>query len=141
MVKLFSRCCALAVLALGLTTAAAAGDGNPWSRASRPAPGAAAAIGGFAHGCLAGAAELPPDGLGFEVIHLSRRRYFGHPETVGFVERLGARAAAAGLPRFLVGDMAQPRGGPLPYGHTSHQTGLDVDIWFTLGSRALLVPA
>jgi penicillin-insensitive murein endopeptidase len=26
--------------------------------------------------------------------------------------------------------MAQPRGGPLPFGHLSHQIGLDVDIWF-----------
>jgi penicillin-insensitive murein endopeptidase len=26
--------------------------------------------------------------------------------------------------------MAQPRGGPLPFGHASHQIGLDVDIWF-----------
>ena len=26
--------------------------------------------------------------------------------------------------------MAQPRGGPLPFGHMSHQIGLDVDIWF-----------
>jgi penicillin-insensitive murein endopeptidase len=31
----------------------------------------------------------------------------------------------------LVGDMAQPRGGPMLSGHTSHQVGLDVDIWFT----------
>src|ERR1700730_13809348 len=30
----------------------------------------------------------------------------------------------------LVGDMSQPRGGPLLSEHTSHQIGLDVDIWF-----------
>jgi penicillin-insensitive murein endopeptidase len=72
---------------------------------------------------------------------LSRKRYFGHPETVAFVERLGQRGRAEGLPSFLVGDMAQPRGGPLPYGHASHQTGLDVDIWFDLQPRPLLQPA
>ena len=44
-------------------------------------------------------------------------------------------AEAAGLPLFYVGDMAQPRGGPLPFGHASHQTGLDVDIWFTAATR------
>ena len=27
--------------------------------------------------------------------------------------------------------MSQPRGGPLLSGHSSHQIGLDVDIWFT----------
>jgi penicillin-insensitive murein endopeptidase len=31
-----------------------------------------------------------------------------------------------------IGDIAQPRGGPMPYGHVSHQTGLDVDIWLDL---------
>src|SRR5579885_3665680 len=88
-----------------------------------PAPGPPRVIGGFAHGCIAGARPLPLDGPGYEVIRLSRRRYFGHPDTVAFVERLGRRARAAGLPAFYVGDMAQPRGGPLPYGHASHQTG------------------
>ena len=31
----------------------------------------------------------------------------------------------------LVGDIAQPRGGPMLTGHASHQIGLDADIWFT----------
>jgi len=105
-----------------------------------PSQGPAEAIGGFSHGCIAGATQLPIDGPGYEAIHLSRKRYFGHPETVAFVERLGRRSHAMGLPDFLVGDMAQPRGGPLPYGHASHQTGLDVDIWFDLRPRPLLVP-
>ena len=32
---------------------------------------------------------------------------------------------------FSVGDMSQPRGGPMVTGHSSHQIGLDVDIWLT----------
>jgi murein endopeptidase len=28
----------------------------------------------------------------------------------------------------LIGDMSQPRDGPMLYGHSSHQIGLDVDI-------------
>jgi penicillin-insensitive murein endopeptidase len=98
-------------------------------------------VGSAAHGCLAGAAQLPVDGPGYEAIRLSRRRYFGHPDTVDFVQSLGRRAQAAGLPLVYVGDMSQPRGGPLPYGHASHQSGLDVDIWFTLEGRKLLQPA
>jgi penicillin-insensitive murein endopeptidase len=124
-----------------LAGTAAAQDGNPWSRVSRPSAGPAQAIGGFARGCLAGAATLPWDGPGFEAIHLSRGRYYGHPTTVGFVERLGGRAAASGLPAFYVGDMAQARGGPLPFGHASHQTGLDVDIWFTPAPKSPLAAA
>ena len=89
-------------------------------------------IGSAARGCLSGAARLAPDGRGYAIIRLSRRRYYGHPDLVAFIKDLGRRAEVAGLPRFLVGDMAQPRGGPLPFGHASHQTGLDVDIWFNL---------
>jgi len=109
---------------------------NAWSRVAAPSAGPAAAIGEFANGCVAGAAPLPLDGPGYAVVRPSRKRFYGHPELVDFVERLGARAAAAGLPVFYVGDMAQPRGGPLPFGHASHQTGLDADIWFTADTRA-----
>ncbi|HLY55865.1 MAG TPA: penicillin-insensitive murein endopeptidase [Stellaceae bacterium] len=114
---------------------------NAWSLVSRPSPGPAQAIGGFAHGCLAGGVALPADGEGYEVIRLARRRYYGHGELVDFIERLGRRAHAAGLPRFQVGDMAQPRGGPLPWGHASHQIGLDVDLWFTFDEGAAPRPA
>ena len=34
-------------------------------------------------------------------------------------------------PVLLVGDMAQPRGGPMITGHSSHQIGLDADVWLT----------
>lgn len=32
----------------------------------------------------------------------------------------------------MVGDLSQPRGGRMSSDHTSHQNGLDVDIWLTL---------
>lgn len=133
----------LLALALSHRSPAAASSterDNAWSRVQSPAPGPARAIGGVAHGCLAGAAELPPDGPGYEAIRLSRHRNFGHPDLVAYLGRLGRRAQAAGLPMFYVGDMAQPRGGPLPFGHASHETGLDVDIWLTLQPRPYLPP-
>jgi penicillin-insensitive murein endopeptidase len=58
----------------------------------------------------------------------SRKRYFGHPELVDFIEDLGRRVHEAGVGPLLVGDLGQPMGGPAPNGHSSHQTGLDVDI-------------
>jgi penicillin-insensitive murein endopeptidase len=103
---------------------------NAWSRVTGPSAGPSQAIGFYSRGCLAGGVALPIDGSGYEAIRLQRRRIFGHPDMIAFVRRLGAEALAAGLPRFRVGDMAQARGGPLPYGHLSHQTGLDADIWF-----------
>ncbi len=126
----------LAVVSILAAAFAARADapGNVWSRIESPTAGRAAAIGGAARGCLVGAARLPLDGPGYAVIRPGRRRYFGHPDTVDFVAALGRRARDAGLPPFYVGDMAQPRGGPLPFGHASHQTGLDVDIWFTLAT-------
>jgi penicillin-insensitive murein DD-endopeptidase len=123
----------LAAILLGAAVAVAGAETreNVWSSVGGPSGGPAQAIGGVAHGCLAGALRLPSDGPGYEVIRLSRHRDFGHPALIAFIERLGRRAAGSGLPSFYVGDMAQPRGGPLPYGHASHQTGIDVDVWFT----------
>ena len=37
----------------------------------------------------------------------------------------------AGWNGLLVGDISQPRGGPMLTGHASHQIGLDADIWLT----------
>ncbi len=86
-------------------------------------------IGGYTRGCIRGAVELPADGPGWQVMRPSRNRAWGHPDLVDFVERLAAAAKRDGLPGLLVGDMAQPRGGPMRFGHASHQIGLDVDIW------------
>ncbi len=97
-----------------------------------PSVGKSMAIGYYPRGCLAGGVELPLDGPTWQVMRVKRNRNWGHPELVKFLERFAPLAAkATGWPGILVGDMAQPRGGPLPYGHTSHQVGLDVDIWLT----------
>ena len=51
---------------------------------------------------------------------------------VALLKRLAAKAHKdAGWPGILVGDMSQPRGGPMLTGHASHQVGLDADIWLT----------
>ncbi|HEX6843316.1 MAG TPA: penicillin-insensitive murein endopeptidase [Stellaceae bacterium] len=120
---------------------ARAEPGNAWSAVDAPTAGVPRVIGGVAHGCIAGAARLPDDGPGYQVIRLSRRRDFGHPDLIAFIARLGRQARAAGLAPFYVGDMAQPRGGPLPFGHASHQTGIDADIWFNLDPKPPLAPA
>jgi penicillin-insensitive murein DD-endopeptidase len=96
-----------------------------------PSKGKSQAIGYYPRGCLQGAVELPIDGPTWQVVRLSRNRNWGHPSLINFVERFAQRAAkATGWPGILVGDLGQPRGGPLPFGHRSHQIGLDVDIWY-----------
>ena len=96
-----------------------------------PSLGKAMAIGYYPRGCLQGGVALPVNGPTWQVMRVSRNRNWGHPSLVRFLEKFAPSAArATGWKGILVGDMAQPRGGPTPYGHRSHQTGLDVDVWF-----------
>jgi penicillin-insensitive murein DD-endopeptidase len=102
-----------------------------FARKLTPLAGAARAIGSYADGCMAGAEALPITGTTWQVMRLSRNRNWGNPVLIKFIERLGANAKKIGWNGLLIGDMAQPRGGPMISGHASHQIGLDVDIWFT----------
>ena len=92
----------------------------------------ARAIGFYAKGCLAGATALPINGKTWQVMRLSRNRNWGHPDLIAFLERFAAQVPkVSNWPGLLVGDLAQPRGGPMLTGHASHQVGLDADIWLT----------
>jgi penicillin-insensitive murein endopeptidase len=73
-------------------------------------------------------------------MHPSRLRYFGHPELIGFIQRLGKQVVAKKLGVVLVGDLSQPRGGRALHGHASHQSGLDVDVWYWHPSSARKAP-
>ena len=89
-------------------------------------------IGSYARGCVAGAAAIPVDGENWQVMRLSRNRNWGHPQLIGFLQRFATRLPEInGWPGLLVGDISQPRGGPMLTGHASHQIGLDADIWLT----------
>ena len=97
---------------------------------AKPSAAAPLPIGSFAKGCLAGAVPLPVTGPAWQVMRLSRNRNWGTPELVSFLEKLGTAGRKNDWPGLLVGDMSQPRGGPMATGHASHQIGLDADIWF-----------
>lgn len=97
-----------------------------------PADLASRAIGWYAKGCLSGAKALAIDGPAWQVMRLSRNRMYGHPTLISLVERLATESKEKdGWPGLLVGDIAQPRGGPMTSGHASHQVGLDADVWLT----------
>jgi penicillin-insensitive murein DD-endopeptidase len=103
-----------------------------FSAVRMPAAEAARSIGFYAKGCLAGAKALPTDGAAWQAMRLSRNRNWGHPNLIALIEKLAVEARAHdGWPGLLVGDISQPRGGPMPSGHASHQVGLDADIWLT----------
>ncbi|MEI8346603.1 MAG: penicillin-insensitive murein endopeptidase, partial [Pseudomonadota bacterium] len=103
---------------------------DPWSEIKTPLPGPAQSLGGYNAGCLKGAVALPSEGKGFQAVRISRRRFYGHPTLKDFILHLSQTTYQKKFGTLLIGDMGQPRGGPITGGHASHQTGLDVDLWF-----------
>ena len=102
------------------------------ARKTVPASLAVRSIGFYAKGCLAGAEALPINGKTWQVMRLSRNRNWAHPDMIKLLERLSDKVhEVAGWPGLLVGDLSQPRGGPMLTGHTSHQAGVDADVWLT----------
>ncbi len=88
------------------------------------------AYGSYAKGCAAGNIQLPETGPNWQAMRLSRNRNWGHPTTIAYLQRLSKFAASQpGWAGLYIGDISQPRGGPMLTGHASHQIGLDADIW------------
>ena len=103
-----------------------------FGRAMTPVEAKARSIGYYWRGCLAGAKALPVDGESWQVVRLSRNRMWGNLAMIAFLERFSRKAKAEGVWNgILVGDISQPRGGPMLTGHASHQVGLDADVWLT----------
>src|SRR5690606_15462192 len=84
----------------------------------------------YSKGCFSGGMAIAQDGPHWQAMRLSRNRRWGHPEMIRLLERFSREAAKDGWPGLLIGDISQPRGGPMLTGHASHQLGLDADIWF-----------
>src|SRR5436305_807672 len=96
-----------------------------FGRQIAPAPLAARTIGFYSRGCLAGGQALPVNGPAWQVMRLSRNRNWGHPALLAFLERFAREVPKVShWPGILVGDLSQPRGGPMLTGHASHQIGL-----------------
>lgn len=86
-------------------------------------------IGSYAKGCAAGLVELPETGPSWQAMRLSRNRNFGHPVMIDYLVGLSQVAQQIGWAGLYIGDISQPRGGPMTSGHASHQIGLDADVW------------
>jgi len=129
----------MSFLSWGLMTECKASSlAEQWAKVTKPSAynGNSQSIGSYTAGCISGAVSLPMNGSGFQIMRLSRKRFFGHPDLKQFIEQLGQAAIYQHLGVILIGDLGQPRGGPTLSGHRSHQTGLDVDIWFLLSKQA-----
>lgn len=120
------------IVLLALMTSSSAWAATPWQKISHPVSGSAQSIGSFANGCIIGAQALPLQSDSYQVMRTEQHRYFGHPELVQFIQRLGSQVQQHNLGTLLIGDMGMPAGGRFNGGHASHQTGLDVDIFLQL---------
>jgi len=123
----------LAHPACGETLANRLFGAKPVASAQKPA-----AIGSYARGCGAGMVQLPETGPTWQAMRLSRNRNWGQPELVQYLVDLSAAAKALGWAGLYIGDMSQPRGGPMTSGHASHQIGLDADVWMLPPARVNL---
>ncbi|ELH7812241.1 TPA: penicillin-insensitive murein endopeptidase [Vibrio harveyi] len=110
---------------------------TPWEQVSGPTNNTSSSIGSYANGCLDGASPLPLDGIGYQVLRSKTKRYYGHPHTISFIQELAKKMNQDLSTTLLVGDLSLARGGRFSSGHSSHQTGLDIDIWLRLADEPL----
>ncbi|TNM66515.1 penicillin-insensitive murein endopeptidase [Aliirhizobium smilacinae] len=127
---------ATALLCGSLADPSIAQDGTPakqlFGAVQLPNAASPAPLGFYAKGCMSGAVALPTDGPTWQAMRLSRNRRWGNPAMIDLLEQFSRDAARLGWGSgILVGDISQPRGGPMINGHASHQIGLDADVWFT----------
>ncbi|HVI51562.1 MAG TPA: penicillin-insensitive murein endopeptidase [Candidatus Sulfotelmatobacter sp.] len=110
-------------------------EGRQTGMGQGPTSGPSHAVGGAANGCLAGGKSLEQSGPGWEVLRPARNRYWGTADLLAFLKDRAQRTRDLGT--ILIGDMSQPRGGRMPSGHGSHQTGVDADILYRLADKPL----
>lgn len=124
-------------LVLGVAMALAAGGPAAAQRLANelfgahrgPTAVAPRTYGSYARGCADGLVQLPETGPTWQAMRLSRNRNWGHPEMIAYLQDLSREAVRIGWRGLYIGDISQPRGGPMTSGHASHQMGLDADIW------------
>lgn len=110
---------------------------NEWSKVDQPTSGSAYSIGSYSNGCVSGALSMPVEGAGYQVLRPQRKRYFGHSSTIDYLDSLAEKTQSLGIKQILIADIGMARGGLFTSGHRSHQTGLDIDIWYKLPEVAL----
>jgi len=123
------------LLVLAQPVAAESTAATLFSAKRTPAPGAAVPVGTYARGCAQGNVELAETGPTWQAMRLSRGRNWGNPTMVAFLQDLSGKVTQFGWRGLYIGDLGNPRGGPMNSGHASHQMGLDADVWFLKPAR------
>ena len=101
-------------------------------------------IGIYYNGCIGNAVALPLQGEGYQSVRASRQHFYGHPQLVTYLQKLGRVAQkvwhgfagnlqiklpSTPLAKWLlgIGDLSAKLGGNIEH-HGSHKTGLDADV-------------
>jgi penicillin-insensitive murein endopeptidase len=87
-------------------------------------------IGYYNNGCILGAKPFATSTNGWELMNTTRNHQYGHSSLVDFTTKLANQSVAKGWGKLTLGDSSCPMGGKMHEGHSSHQVGLDVDIFF-----------
>lgn len=66
-------------------------NATPWEQVPGPTNNISLSIGSYANGCLDGAQPLPLDGVGYQVLRSKTKRYYGHPHSILFIEKLSQK--------------------------------------------------
>jgi len=101
-----------------------------WNEVDGPTRTESQVYGGYSAGCLDGAEAIKMSSPNHQVMRVARNRLYGHPSLIQFIDSYSKSIFDNNLGILAIGDLSQPRGGPMVKGHASHQIGLDVDIWF-----------
>jgi penicillin-insensitive murein DD-endopeptidase len=127
------------MLALLFVSACSTATTKPedWAKITTAANGDPSIYGKYTNGCVRGAEELPNAGPGFSRYKVRPTRGFGHPDLVSWLTKYSLRLSEKNL-GVIIEDLSQPRGGPMPGGHGSHQVGLDADLWYYAPSASKL---
>lgn len=90
-------------------------------------------------GCMDGGIRLPKKGIGFFLGGVHDNRAYGQPELINYIKTVSKIVSDTTNQTLIIGDLSSPRGGPAPIWsslHQSHQSGLDVDIWFRAAKKS-----
>jgi len=103
---------------------------------TNPTKGSSESIGYYSLGCLKGARTFQGNEKGLVLSQSRRGRFWGHSQLIDLLVELGEFSHQRFKRSVILGDLSLSRGGPTFGGHSSHQNGLDVDIWFEMVKKA-----
>ncbi len=103
---------------------------SPFEKMKLPTVDVNESVGFTSRGCLLGGEKIEDEGTGYTRVRLNRNRGYGNKNLIELLHKFGLFSAEKLNRKVIFSDLSLPRGGPFSSDHASHQTGLDVDVWY-----------